>query len=130
MTDVIARRTSTKRVRGWRGGTALLPAAIILATATWSSTATAATPREDCQKLRGAAAMAACTQLIDDKQQTTPSRALAYYLRARAALDINELDKAEADIAAGHALQQIPFGLRVRARLRMLQGRTPEAREA
>ena len=50
-------------------------------------------------------------------------------MRARAALDVSNPDRAEADIKAAFALQPAtPFGYRVRGRLLGLQGKNTEAR--
>jgi Tfp pilus assembly protein PilF len=88
-----------------------------------------AAPIDDCGKARGAAALQPCTQVIDDEKEKPATRAYARLLRARAGLDMSDLDRAEADIGA--ALVQSPnntFAYRLRARLRSLQGKENEAR--
>jgi tetratricopeptide (TPR) repeat protein len=86
-------------------------------------------PIEDCNTLRAAAALEPCTLVVDDKQQTPAKRAVALLMRARAALDMSNLDRAEADIKAAFALQPAtPFGYRIRGRLLGLQGKNTEAR--
>jgi tetratricopeptide (TPR) repeat protein len=86
-------------------------------------------PVEDCNTLRAAAALEPCTLVVDDKQQTPAKRAVALLMRARAALDTSNLDRAEADIKAAFALQPAtPFGYRIRGRLLGLQGKNTEAR--
>jgi tetratricopeptide (TPR) repeat protein len=86
-------------------------------------------PIDDCAKLLGRAAIAPCTLVIDDKKESEGNRARAYLMRARAELDVSELEKAEADIGAGLALRpNNSFGFRLRGRLRGLQGRNDEAR--
>jgi tetratricopeptide (TPR) repeat protein len=88
-----------------------------------------ASPTEDCKTLHAAAALAPCTLVIEDKRQTPASRVTALLMRARAALDMSELDRAEADIKSAIALRpNMAFGYRVRGRLRGLQGRKEEAR--
>src|SRR3954468_23255879 len=87
-----------------------------------SGVALAQSPMDDCNKLLARAAMTACTRVIDDQQINAANRALAYFLRARAELDITEIAKAEADLEAGLALQpNNAFAYRVRGRLRSLQ---------
>ena len=84
---------------------------------------------EDCNTLRAAAAFAPCTLIVDDKKQSPAARAVALLMRARAALDMADLERAGADINAAFALRPgTPFGHRVRGRLRGLQGRNTEAR--
>jgi tetratricopeptide (TPR) repeat protein len=86
-------------------------------------------PIEDCNTLRAATALEPCTLVIDDKQQTPAKRAVALLMRARAALDMSNLDRAEADIKTAFALQPAtPFGYRIRGRLLGLQGKNTEAR--
>jgi tetratricopeptide (TPR) repeat protein len=84
---------------------------------------------EECEKLAGRAAIAPCTLVIDGENENAASRAFAYLLRARAALDASDFEKAEADLGAGLALRpNNAFGYRVRGRLRGLQGRNDDAR--
>src|SRR5258708_29959589 len=84
---------------------------------------------DECRKLIGRVAIAPCTLAIDDQKESPANRADAYLLRARAALDISDLEKAEADLAAGLGLRpNNPFGYRLRGRLRGLQGRNADAR--
>ena len=98
--------------------------------AAWSSLSTAtAGPAEDCSRLRAAAALAPCTLVIDDKAQTPEARMTALLMRARAELDLSELDKAEADIKAAFALRPTAFGYRLRGRLHGLRGQNAEARD-
>jgi tetratricopeptide (TPR) repeat protein len=88
-----------------------------------------ATVIDDCREARGRAALKSCTTVIDDASQISANRAYAYVLRARAGLDVSELEPAEADLRAALALSQgLPFAYRVRGRLRGLQGRNAEAR--
>ena len=102
--------------------------AILAAVGSYPST-TKAGPTEDCRTLRAAAALGPCTLVIEDKKQTPADRVNALLMRARAALDMSELDRAEADIKAAIALRpNMAFGYRVRGRLRGLQGRKEEAR--
>ena len=101
----------------------------ILAAVGCCASATRAGPAEDCNTLRAASALAPCTLVIEDKRQTPASHVTALLMRARAALDMSELDRAEADIKAAIALRpNMAFGYRVRGRLRALQGRNAEAR--
>ncbi len=101
----------------------------VLATAGSCASTAMAGPVEDCNRLRGAAALAPCTLVVEDKAQTPRARAIALLMRARAALDMSELDKADADIKAAFALQPMAFGHRVRGRLHALRGQNAEARD-
>lgn len=84
---------------------------------------------DDCTRLFGKDAIASCTLVIDDDKTGAGARVFAYIVRARAALDISDLAKAEADIGAALALQpNSAFALRVRGRLRNIQGRNADAR--
>jgi len=94
-----------------------------------SGTALRAAPIDDCGKPRGAAALAPCSQVVDDEKERPATRALARLLRARAALDLADLERAEADIAAAVAVTpNNPFAYRLRGRLHSLQGKETEAR--
>ena len=102
--------------------------AVLTVVAHYAATAMAG-PIEDCNTLRAAAALEPCTLIVDDKQQTPAKRAIALLMRARAALDMSNLDRAEADIKAAFALQPAaPLGYRIRGRLLGLQGKNTEAR--
>ena len=102
--------------------------AVLAAVGSCAST-TMAGPAEDCNTLRAASALAPCTLVIDDKRQTPARHVTALLMRARAALDMSELERAEADIKAAITLRpNMAFGYRVRGRLRGLQGRNEEAR--
>lgn len=106
-----------------------LGAALLLPAMLLPDLALAQSPMDDCNKLLARAAMTACTRVIDDQQTNAAGRALAYFLRARAELDITEIAKAEADLDAGLALQpNNAFAYRVRGRLRGLQSRNADAR--
>jgi tetratricopeptide (TPR) repeat protein len=108
-----------------------LSALAIFASGILASSASVArsAPIDDCTKLLGRPAVAPCTLVIDDQKESPGNRALAYLMRARAELDVSDLEKAEADISAGLALQpNNPFGYRVRGRLRGLQSRPDDAR--
>jgi tetratricopeptide (TPR) repeat protein len=93
-----------------------------------AATATAG-PVEDCKALLGPAALEPCTLVVEDKQRTPAERSLALLMRARAALDMLDFGRAEADIKAAFALQPArPFAYRMRGRLLALQGKNTEAR--
>ncbi len=102
----------------------------------WSSviglgagTAAQAAPIDDCSKPRGAAALAPCSQVVDDEKERPAIRALARLLRARAEIELADLERAEADIAAAIAATPTnPFAYRLRAQLRIRQGKEEEAR--
>ncbi len=103
---------------------------VAVLTGTWSSFPTAtAGPIEDCSRLRAAAVLAPCSLVIDDKAQTPEAHVTALVMRARAELDLSELDKAEADLKAAFALRPTPFGYRVRGRLHGMRGQNAEARD-
>ncbi len=102
--------------------------AILVTVGPCASTAMAG-PIEDCTIRRAAAALAPCTLVVDDKTQSPANRTTALLMRARAELDMSDLDRAEADIKAAFALRpNMAFGYRVRGRLRGTQGRKEEAR--
>jgi len=111
----------------WRQSALALLA--ISATAWACASAAMAGPLEDCSQLRAAAAIAPCSLVIDDKAQTPSAHVTALLMRARAEIDMSDLDRAEADIKAAFALHATPFGYRVRGRLHALRGRNREARE-
>jgi regulator of protease activity HflC (stomatin/prohibitin superfamily)/Tfp pilus assembly protein PilF len=86
-------------------------------------------PIDDCTKQFGRSAIAPCTLLVDDQNESLGNRALAYLMRARAELDVSDLERAESDISAGLELQpNNVFGYRLRGRLRGLQRRNDDAR--
>ena len=93
------------------------------------ATVARAAPIDDCEKARGAAALSACAPVVDNGNEKPVTRAFALLLRARAELDLSDLARAEADIAAALVLTpESTLGYRLRARLRGLQGREPDAR--
>jgi tetratricopeptide (TPR) repeat protein len=93
------------------------------------ATVARAAPIDDCEKARGAAALSACAPVVDNGNEKPRTRAFALLLRARAELDLSDLARAEADIAAALVLApESTLGYRLRARLRGLQGREPDAR--
>jgi tetratricopeptide (TPR) repeat protein len=93
------------------------------------ATAARAAPLDDCSRARGTAALAPCSQVVDDEKEKPATRAAARLLRARAELDLSDLERAEADIEAARAVTpNNPFAYRLRARLRSLQGKETEAR--
>ncbi len=107
----------------------LLGAAAVLVALGARASAAMAGPVEDCNTQRAGAARAPCTLVVDDKKHTPTVRAIALLMRARAALDLSDLEQAEADVKAAFAMRPgTPFGHRVRGRLRGLQGRNTEAR--
>ena len=61
-------------------------------------------PIDDCDKARGTAALSSCSQVVDNGKEKPATRAFARLLRARAELDMSDLDRAEADISAALAL--------------------------
>jgi tetratricopeptide (TPR) repeat protein len=73
--------------------------AVELALVLLSAPAWAANPRDrdDCDKRRGDAAIAVCSRVIDDPQETAHSRAIAYTKRGIAWRDKGDLDRAIAD---------------------------------
>jgi tetratricopeptide (TPR) repeat protein len=120
--SVVAQRTPTKvpsRVRPASSGNT--PAAL--------TNAPQIRAMDNCLKLTGSVGVAACTAVIDEPKETAATRALAHLLRARAALNSSELDRAEPDINAALVLRSgDPLGYRYRGRLRSLQGKFEEAR--
>src|SRR6185436_3662849 len=94
-----------------------------------AGTAARAAPLDDCSRPRGTAALAPCSQVVDDEKEKPATRAAARLLRARAELDLSDLERAETDIEAALAITpNNPFAYRLRARLRSLQGKETEAR--
>jgi len=94
-----------------------------------SASAANSAPLDDCRNFAAKAAIAPCTLIIDDSKENPGNRSYAHLLRARAEMDLSDLDKAEADIAAGLAARPgFAFGYRLRGRLRGLQDRPAEAR--
>lgn len=94
------------------------------------ATTASADALEDCRNLPAATALPACTLLVNDSKRPPAARAYSHVLRARAELDLSDLDAAAADLKAAFTLQPANnFGLRVRSRLYGLQGRNAEARE-
>jgi tetratricopeptide (TPR) repeat protein len=92
------------------------------------ATTAPAGPLDDCRTLRGEAALAPCTLVIEDKKESRADRALALLLRAREALDVSDLGRAEADINAAFSLQPATsFAYRIRGRLLGLLGKNKEA---
>jgi tetratricopeptide (TPR) repeat protein len=88
-----------------------------------------AAPIDDCNKARGAEALSVCSAVIDDEKAPPAIRAAARRLRARAALDMADLERASTDIDVALAAEpNSTFGYRLRAKLRTLQGRESEAR--
>ena len=99
------------------------------ATVVLSASAANSAPLDDCRNFAAKAAIAPCTLIIDDSKENPGNRSYAHLLRARAEMDLSDLDKAEADIAAGLAARPgFAFGYRLRGRLRGLQDRPVEAR--
>src|SRR5689334_5751988 len=62
-----------------------------------------AAPMDDCTKVRGAAALSVCSLVVDDEKEKSGNRTLARLLRARAEMDMSNLDRASADIDAALA---------------------------
>lgn len=94
-----------------------------------SASAAVSAPLDDCRNFAAKAAMAPCTTIIDDAKENAGNRSYAHLLRARAEMDLADLEKAEADIAAGLAMRpNFAFGYRLRGRLRDLQHRSADAR--
>ena len=105
------------------------PTLSVFATLILSASAANATPLEECRNLGARPAIPQCTLVIDDGRESPGNRAYAHLLRARAEMDLSELESAQADIAAALVVQPgNPFAYRLRARLRDLQNRPAEAR--